>query len=892
RFLFFLAASFLICGVFYGRYAAGSLPVGADNSLMFGPFYSLRWDDGPPFYNPYSLGGSSLFTNLQTAFLYPLRWPYFFVGDWRDYFGLYNFLHYLIAFGAMAVFLRGWKFHAVPTLAGALVFACGGHIAGRIINPTIFYAAVWLPLLLYGAEAGNFRRRAALAGAAAMILATGSPHLTLYGLVGVFIVHAANPKGFMRRSLDIGLCLLFAFLIISPTFLSGMARAGLSIRGAVTTSENLADSMDWSEIPFIFLGGTQAGIFPEYIDRTVYIGPIAALLIISLFAARGVWRDRRFRCGLALTVAGVVFALGKNAGWQFVMPFIPGFNHLVGPSRALVLSAAGAALLAALALERFPWRHRRMVAKTAGAAGLASLIAAIAMSWARPTFEGAAPYVDEWLRAWLFAPHCLGRWLFIAFESASGLLLLSLLLLLFHRRPARAGGPDAPHRSRLWKIAYSGRAVAAALIALQLLHFGPRVAPPIARRSFFNTPPQAAFLQGVQRRAPLQPFRIVGYDPLRLHDSDFNEAFKFQFLMPNLASLYGLEDIQGFDPLISQRYCNEIAQYAGRAPVNDPLRVVTIAAPNLDLFDILGVRFLIGHPYNRRLTHLPQTLRPGAEYQSVAAFDSNPTTAPITRWLFVSLVDSAVRISEGAEIGRLEIEAAEGNFTFPVRYRIETAHLQDVNDASWMKTAAARALINTTWEHPAPIPSLGNRVQFANYRGMIVFERPLTVKRAAWRLVLPRTIFNIAGQACRLASPAQEDDPWRLVWGAEDDAAPIFEYKNAKSRAVILPKDASRPAGIPGPLWRRVAPSPDVQIIERHTNSLRVRARTTGPALLGVRENTEPLAFWHAEIGGKLVPVRRGDNSLLTVEIPAGESEVHIYFRPTLLGIFSHDFSR
>ena len=57
---------------------AGALPVGGDNSLLHAPFFSLQWDDGPPLWNAYSMGGSPSYDNLQSALLYPPRWPFFF----------------------------------------------------------------------------------------------------------------------------------------------------------------------------------------------------------------------------------------------------------------------------------------------------------------------------------------------------------------------------------------------------------------------------------------------------------------------------------------------------------------------------------------------------------------------------------------------------------------------------------------------------------------------------------------------------------------------------------------------------------------------------------------------------------------------------------------------
>ncbi len=156
---FFWAALVVACLVMYWRFVAGWLPAGADISLMFAPFYSLRWDGGPPLWNPYALAGTPFYNNFQTELLYPPRWPFYFTDDWRTYFGPFHFLHHFIALAGMGVFLRGLGFRRVPAFVGALVFGAGGHMAGRIINPSIFYACAWLPVLLYGALDNVPRRR-------------------------------------------------------------------------------------------------------------------------------------------------------------------------------------------------------------------------------------------------------------------------------------------------------------------------------------------------------------------------------------------------------------------------------------------------------------------------------------------------------------------------------------------------------------------------------------------------------------------------------------------------------------------------------------------------------------------------------------------------------------
>jgi hypothetical protein len=83
--LFWLAAVALTFPI-YGHFLLGNLPVGADNTLFYAPFFAMHWQGGPPRWNPYSLSGTALYDNLQSALLYPPRWPFYFVADWRDFF--------------------------------------------------------------------------------------------------------------------------------------------------------------------------------------------------------------------------------------------------------------------------------------------------------------------------------------------------------------------------------------------------------------------------------------------------------------------------------------------------------------------------------------------------------------------------------------------------------------------------------------------------------------------------------------------------------------------------------------------------------------------------------------------------------------------------------------
>jgi hypothetical protein len=430
-------------------------------------------------------------------------------------------------------------------------------------------------------------------------------------------------------------------------------------------------------------------------------------------------------------------------------------------------------------------------------------------------------------------------------------------------------------------------------------HFAPRVLPPTERRPFFEPPPQVALVQAEQTRATQAPFRVAGYDPLRVHDAQFESPNKFKFLAPNIATVFHVEDITGFDPLMYLRYLDLFLATSGRAPYNDPIRNLDLGRPDPALFDFLGLRFILGNPYDRRLCHLPLTLAPGQPAAEVGEW--TPARAEgraVTHWMIVSLLDRALRVPLGAEVARLVIEADEGTFEFPIRNGQETADLHALNFEPLYKSPAFRAQLNLPWGSNTLDPELHYRVSAANYRAVIPFGRPLHIRRAAWRLQRPDLIFSIAAQAFRLAPAPQ--DPWALRYGSPDEPAPVFEYTAAKPRAVLVsnPSSSQVPGTPPDRLTsaNRSVSAMDVQLttaslnqpaapgalewLDRRPCAMTLHVKSESPSLLVLREMWD--AGWKAEVNGRAVPVQRVNGLLRGVAVPAGESQVRFAYRPRL----------
>jgi hypothetical protein len=865
-----LAAVALLSG---GRYLTGRLPIGVDHTLVMAPWFSLRWQGGPPLFDPYTLSGVPLYDNLQAALLYPLRWPFFFLEDWRDYYAFYVFLHFPIALIGTYALARSFSLRRVAALATAVLFACGGYLAGRPINPAILYASAWLPWLLLGAAGDRPFHRRLTTLAFAMILAIGSPHLFLYGLLGYAVVAwcvglraplgATMPFSTARRLTLRLLHLLLAVALVAPTLIPGVLGVARSVRVGGSVEQNLADSIDFSLLPRVFLGGTGGTVHPEFIDKSCYVGAVAGLLVLSVLFRRRPWRDRRCHAAALLTCLGLLLALGRNIGLHHVLPWIPGLKWLTGPDRALVLPALGLALLAGLALDRLSPR----VAGRMGLAALALGVLALALflreaSALRRQFP-FAPDALLWLRVWLVAPQAVIAGLFPSLDASVGLLAAAALLLLLRRRP------------RLLRCSLL------ILALLQCLHFAPRVGPPMRDRSFYDPPAAVQFLR-VQARRAAEPFRIAGYDPLRVHDNEVNNRWLFHFLVPQLSTLFGLEDVQGFDPSIPAHYAELVERTAGHAPINDPLRNLDLAWPDPRLLHLLGVRYLLGHPYDRRVTHLPLRLDARRPWTDVQPIDDLPSS-PVTHWSFVSLIDGDAHLPSGAEVARLHVDAAEGRFVFPIRNGVETAHVRAPSTPGLATHPGFRAALNTEWETQQPIPRLGYATHEADWRGQVAFGQPLTLHAVSWELLDPSVVVFIAAQACRLKAPAPEADPWRLAFGAADDPAPVYEFRPAAPRAVLLAS--------PTPQGHADDPLENVLALSEAPAIGQVRWTRYGPQAFGLEVDSPRPALlllrqpWYA--GWR---VRSNDHQtaslkpiggyLSGVDVPAGRSRLDFVFRP------------
>lgn len=852
------AAAVGLVVLFFGHHLFGRLPVSTDISMLHLQFFALRFDGSWPLWNPYSGAGMAMHGDLQFAPLYPLRWPFFFL-PWSSWLNPYLVLHYLIAlFGGFGLF-RSSGLSRAAAAAGAVAYLCGGFMLAYVITITVFCAACWLPILLWGAVTPR-RYGFPLAGLAiAMIVASGSPHLMIYGSLGFFMTlgvrcfYGAEPMSRSRLGEAArGLGFFAAGVTVSCAGLvSGLVRASQSVRRGADVEVNLEKSLAWRDLPTSLFGGAGAAVYPEINDRALYIGGLGLLLVTLGLVARPAEEKRiafnRLRlAGALLVLAGVAFALGKNIGWQHVLPYIPGLNLLAGPARALVLSAMGLAMLIALGVEAAPGMTGR---RRAGALALALGVAGAGLvthASERPTSE-----FGELLRRWAVHPPAV---------IGPSFLWLDLPLTLLAAIVLTLAGPLLKSRVRIGLTA---------LVILQLFHFSGRVLPRSEKTEYFQPPPPVRFLN---EQAGLPPFRVSAIDPLQATDTEWDNRFKYHFLQPNSASLFGLEAISLYNPLMDPAYRDLILDHAGGAPFNDPMRQVIPARHDPHLYEQLNVRYIIGHPGDRRVTHIPFAMN--ADYPVAPVREwPGPSAGPVEAWSFVSFLVGEGRPKPGEAIAELILQSGAETIRHPVRYGIHTAMINDdpVPDLD-------RPVVpHTEWRYFLPPAAHVVQARARSYRGLIEFDRPTDVDRVFWRLLRTDVVLQVSAQAARIGEAPGEAPSWELR--RADPVAPVYEFTAAASRVRFVPREAGE-----GGNEVNVDPSElqavHVRYERRRNSSSSFSVEVPEDGLLVISESWDPA--WRVRVDGVRRGVLRVNGLFQGVPVSAGTHEIEMRFQPVL----------
>jgi hypothetical protein len=370
----------------FGRQmAAGRLPLWCAEAGAGYPLYA-EGQNGPLY-----LG------NLPRAL-----WP---SQPWRA-FNLTLLLHLAWAGLGLYANLRALGARRLAALAGGLAFMASGPLYARQVHINFFEGLCWLGWLGWGIErglAGRGRGWLAAGAAFGMMILAGHQHPPLLAvlLAPVYVAGryvcgprpACRPRRALGGLLAAGLLggLLGAALVLPLAELAPQSVRGGAISDAERTVLSLTPSgcyafllPQWFGSPFV-VGDGQLRTFGLVLPQEWC--PYLALTALGLWLASPLLGRRRERwLFVALAVAALALAFGRELPCYGWLAHLPGWSRVRGPGRLLSLFVYGAAMAAGLTIDDLsrsgtPGGRRRfwlMAAALLAAAGLCAAAAGLA----------------------------------------------------------------------------------------------------------------------------------------------------------------------------------------------------------------------------------------------------------------------------------------------------------------------------------------------------------------------------------------------------------------------------------------------------------------------------------------------------------------------------------
>jgi len=538
-------------------------PWRTDNPASLVPWNPLQWDGMAEFYpwrlfaaetlksgylplwNPHQFCGTPFVANSQSAVFYPLN-LLFCVFPVARAFGISVLLHLFLTGSFLYGFLRSRAFGLgrSAALLGAVAWQiCHWQVAWLEL-PTFLCVSAWLPLALLlvdrAAERPTPLRATGLGLCLGVMLLAGHLQIAAYcfGLILAYAVFRVLPllKSLWTRLLGAAaLALALAFGLAAPQLLPAVELARMSHRAGSPTNWTAYTGYVRLAVPPVhlvtllapgFFGSPTRGTYwgvgtnggpGAYMENACYGGVLTLLLALASILLT--WRTQAATRFFAVAaILALLLALGTPLN-ALLFFGVPGFSQTGSPGRILVLWSFCLPVLAAIGADAFLRRPgARMLGRAAGVFGILAIgILAFTVIWISSTAPAGT------LAANLATESDLWRLpVSILFGAAAAVWLAGRGSL----SPSRLGG------------------VFVLLTAADLLAAGYGFNRTAAPQAIYPVTPLIAFLQAHKAEGRIMPINRQWsfYSP------------PLAILPPNSAMVYGLEDTQGYDSLLTGRY--------------------------------------------------------------------------------------------------------------------------------------------------------------------------------------------------------------------------------------------------------------------------------------------------------------------------------------------------
>lgn len=531
-----------------------------------------QWKNGRvPVWNPFNFSGTPLVGNIQAAAFYPLN-ILFFLFEFPIAWTILILLQPLLAGLFLYMYLRHLRVHPFVSLFGAIAWSFSGFSVAWLTWGTMMHVALWLPLILISIDKLiELRKSIALHSTVLWLIVlvmtlsmqflAGHAQVSLYILI-LSIAYALWQLRLIKtdRTKTIRWLLFGFFLFVVFTSIQW-----IPLFRATISSSRLLELASWTNpgwfLPWVHL---VQFIAPDFFGNPAtlnywgvwnygeFIGYIG--IIPLFFALNGVLHNERRNQFWIFVALGTLLLMTPNIISQIPYTLkIPLWTSLQ-PTRLMVLFDFALVMLASLAFD--DWFNRKNLSY--------------------PLWEGVIMSI-LYIIIWIFTVVArfviksdLKDHLLISqrnFVLPTGIFVFLLLFLYFLTRIR-----DLKMRNACIVIGFIG------VTSFDLLRFGWKFTPFTSIEYFFPPTQITRFLESRTEQS-----RIVNLD---------NRIFP-----PNTQAYYGIESIEGYDPIYNRRYEEFLAALSrGKADIQAPFgfnRILTTRTLDSPLLALLNVGYVL-----------------------------------------------------------------------------------------------------------------------------------------------------------------------------------------------------------------------------------------------------------------------------------------------------------
>ena len=325
-----------------------------------------------PLWNPHLYLGAPFLADNQTAVFYPINLLFYFLTPELTYPAMewLVIVHVFLSGAFMYFCLRylepGHPLHPLAALVGGVAYMlCDVNIT-HLGNLNIIATTTWLPLIFVFYRRAVVERRVGLAATAGIFL--GMAALVGHGQMLLLIVLGLGSyllwrwltswrggwRALLSPALMFALMLAVGLSLAALTLLPAYEMTGYTARAHMPYDEASRYSLPPAALTGLLVpdlyGRGPAGFWGKW-DR-VEVGYLGVLPLVLAGLVLLLRRDRMSGFFAFLAIGGLLLALGRYAPvHRLFYRFVPGFDRVRVPARALILFDFGVAGLAALGLD-------------------------------------------------------------------------------------------------------------------------------------------------------------------------------------------------------------------------------------------------------------------------------------------------------------------------------------------------------------------------------------------------------------------------------------------------------------------------------------------------------------------------------------------------------------